>query len=152
VKTALYWAEMVLAPLLSTLLLFSQPSLFSPIYFALGVIAWTFIEYSVHRFYLHDMKAKEHLAHHQNPKDKIYSIQWRFWLGVIPTVLVHPAFTSGILLAFAYYLLVHHCDHHARQYLSPRLLAHHDGHHRKARTNFGVSVTFWDILFKTRSS
>lgn len=149
-RSFLYWCEMIIAPLASVSLILVNPSFLSLLYFLSGALGWTFLEYAIHRFYLHDMKAKIHLRHHRRPDEKTYDIQWLFWLGAAWSLFIHPAFTAGLLFAYAYYLIIHHCSHHARDILSPRLLEHHDGHHRRFRFNYGVSTIFWDKLFGTK--
>lgn len=139
-----------MAPFVSILLVCLSPTLLSPILFALGVTTATLVEYIVHAYVLHGLRVPQHLEHHRRPQEKIYSVYYLNWLLILPTLLIAPAFTAGVVYGYWYYLLVHHCDHHDRQWLSPRLLAHHDGHHKFSKKNFGVSTIIWDQLFGTR--
>lgn len=140
---------MLVAPVLSVLLVSLSQTMLSPILFALGVLTATFAEYAVHAWLLHGLRVRQHLDHHRDSQEKIYKIYWPLWLALLPTLLVDPAFTAGALAGYANYLLVHHRAHHDPASLSKKLLAHHDGHHAKANTNYGVSTTMWDRLFRT---
>src|SRR5712675_541961 len=59
------------------------------------------------------------------------------------------AFVAGTLVAYAWYLFVHHCAHHCPDKLPLPLLKHHQSHHRFATRNYGVSTTLWDHVFGT---
>jgi hypothetical protein len=59
------------------------------------------------------------------------------------------AFVAGALVAYAWYLFVHHCAHHGPDKLPLPLLKHHQSHHRFATRNYGVSTTLWDHVFGT---
>src|ERR1035438_9783757 len=59
------------------------------------------------------------------------------------------AFVAGALVAYAWYLFVHHCAHHGADKLPLPLLKHHRSHHRFASRNYGVSTTLWDHVFGT---
>src|SRR6267378_2425981 len=59
------------------------------------------------------------------------------------------AFVAGALVAYAWYLFVHHCAHHGPDKLPLPLLMHHQSHHRFATRNYGVSTTLWDHVFGT---
>ena len=58
------------------------------------------------------------------------------------------AFLAGALIAYAWYLFVHHCAHHGPDRL-PSLLKHHRSHHQFATRNYGVGTTLWDRIFGT---
>jgi sterol desaturase/sphingolipid hydroxylase (fatty acid hydroxylase superfamily) len=59
------------------------------------------------------------------------------------------AFVAGALVAYTWYLFVHHCAHHSPDKLPLPLLKHHQSHHRFASRNYGVSTTLWDHVFGT---
>src|SRR4030088_1420213 len=58
-------------------------------------------------------------------------------------------FVAGALVAYAWYLFVHHCAHHGPDKLPLPLLKHHQSHHRFATRNYGVSTALWDHVFGT---
>jgi hypothetical protein len=81
--------------------------------FAGGIVAWTFAEYVVHRFVLHGLAPTEHRLHHANPDGAILTIFWQIWICFALIYLIAGgAFVAGALVAYAWYLFVHHCAHH----------------------------------------
>jgi sterol desaturase/sphingolipid hydroxylase (fatty acid hydroxylase superfamily) len=69
-------------------------------------------------------------------------------------LLVATGLTSGVMVGYVYYGLIHHIMHHRRNspahpYLNA-LRAVHMRHHYSAKGgNFGVTTTFWDHVFGT---
>jgi sterol desaturase/sphingolipid hydroxylase (fatty acid hydroxylase superfamily) len=147
-----YFGEMLVASLLAIVLLaISQLRMSSnAVPFAGGVVALTLAEYVVHRFVLHGFAPTEHRQHHANPDRAVLTIFWQIWICFALVYLIAGgAFVAGALVAYAWYLFVHHCAHHGPDKLPLRLLKHHQSHHRFATRNFGVSTTLWDHLFGT---
>jgi sterol desaturase/sphingolipid hydroxylase (fatty acid hydroxylase superfamily) len=64
-------------------------------------------------------------------------------------LIVGGAFVAGALVAYSWYLFVHHCAHHGPDKLPLPLLKHHQIHHQFATRNYGVSTTLWDHIFGT---
>src|SRR5216684_1512869 len=125
----IYFGEMLVASLLAIALLAISrlPMSSGTVLFGGGVVGWTLAEYVVHRFVLH-LAPRDHGLHHANPDG---------------------AFVAGALVAYAWYLFVHHCAHHCPNKLPLPLLKHHQSHHRFATRNYGVSTTLWDHVFGT---
>jgi sterol desaturase/sphingolipid hydroxylase (fatty acid hydroxylase superfamily) len=147
-----YFGEMLTAALLAAgLLAISQLRIsFDVVLFAGGVVAFTFAEYVVHRFVLHGFAPIEHRLHHANPDDAVLKIFWQIWICFGLVYLIGDgAFVAGALIAYAWYLFVHHCAHHGFNKLPLPLLKHHRLHHRFASRNYGVSTTIWDHVFGT---
>src|ERR1035438_4118888 len=147
-----YFGEMLVASLLAIVLLaISQLRMSSDAeLFAGGVVALTLVEYLVHRFVLHGFAPTEHRLHHANPDGAVLTIFWQIWICFALTYLIAGgAFVAGALIAYAWYLFVHHRAHHGTKTLSLPLLEHHRSHHRFATRNYGVSTTFWDRVFGT---
>ena len=110
----------------------------------------TLAEYLVHRFVLHGFAPTEHRLHHANPDDAVLTIFWQIWICFALVYLIAGgAFVAGALVAYAWYLFVHHCAHHGPDSLPLSLLKHHQSHHRFASRNYGVSTTLWDHVFGT---
>jgi len=151
-KAVTYWAEMVCSPVLAACLVASstlRPDVMPGLLLG-GAVAWTLAEYGVHRFMLHDLMPTQHRLHHARPGDAISSIFWPIWAAFAVVYLIAGGVVlAGVLLAYSWYLFVHHCAHHRRGALPAALLNHHDGHHRYATRNFGVSTTLWDHAFGT---
>ncbi|HWF48690.1 MAG TPA: sterol desaturase family protein [Bryobacteraceae bacterium] len=118
--------------------------------FTAGFVAWTLSEYAVHRFVLHDLMPTEHRLHHAHPGEYILTIFWQIWVCFALVYLIaRAAFLAGALIAYAWYLFVHHCAHHSPSKVPTSLLKHHNNHHKFAARNYGVSTTFWDRVFGT---
>lgn len=141
--------------------------------FVAGVIAWTLVEYWLHRLLFHwEPKASWgpklhfllHGVHHDWPND-------RFRLVLPPSVSLPLAvlfgagwwvlmgswfwyFHGGFLLGYMVYDLTHYYLHHGkirRRWLR-KLQGHHMSHHfnkRYQQRRFGVSSPLWDIVFRT---
>ncbi|MGC2809080.1 MAG: sterol desaturase family protein [Bradyrhizobium sp.] len=149
----IYFGEMLVASLFAIVLLaISRLGIsFNAALFVAGAVAWTLAEYCVHRFVLHRLMPTRHGLHHANPGEPVLTIFWQIWCCFASVYLITGrAFLAGALVAYAWYLLVHHCAHHRPDILPSALLDHHKEHHRFASRNFGVSTTFWDHVFGTR--
>lgn len=140
---------------------FSQGTLF-----ILGWISWTFGEYIVHRFWMHNRpetgksgKITNHQYHHTHPTEikitdtlRLYLLLPGFVIMIISFYLQNY-FTifTGLYAGLITYLFMHMILHRkwsARFF--PRLLHNHILHHcRFPNKCFGITVTWWDIVFNT---
>jgi sterol desaturase/sphingolipid hydroxylase (fatty acid hydroxylase superfamily) len=133
--------------------------------FIVGLFVWTLVEYIVHRWVYHAIPffEKFHDAHHDDPTALI-GVPSFLSSGIILAVFFVPlwltigvvlagGFTSGALLGYAGYMLVHHASHHWT--LTPGSLLYrarvlHMAHHyNPAPGNYGVVTSFWDHVFST---
>jgi sterol desaturase/sphingolipid hydroxylase (fatty acid hydroxylase superfamily) len=149
----LYYAEFILSPILAGYLLATSSLQTSDkvALFVGGIVAWTLAEYAVHRWMLHDLAPEQHRKHHARPTDAIPQIFWPIWACFLVVYLIAGgAVLAGILMAYAWYLFVHDCAHFRPDLISTALLVHHQGHHKWATRNFGVSTTLWDHVFGTK--
>lgn len=142
--------------------------------FIIGVLAWTFVEYFLHRFMFHFIGEKPwlkhlhyvvHGMHHAYPTDKTRVIFPPFasiFCGVILLallLLVMPASWAygamgGFTLAYSWYEFMHYASHHIKWRFSSfkklkrqHLLHHHSEVFRDK--NFGVTTSLWDHIFGT---
>jgi sterol desaturase/sphingolipid hydroxylase (fatty acid hydroxylase superfamily) len=148
----IYFGEMLVASLLAIVLLAISrlPTSSGAVVFGGGVVAWTLAEYIVHRFVLHYLAPREHGLHHANPDGAVLTIFWQIWVWfALIYFLAGGTFVAGALVAYTWYLFVHHCAHHGPDKLPLPLLKHHRSHHRFATRNYGVSTTLWDHVFGT---
>jgi sterol desaturase/sphingolipid hydroxylase (fatty acid hydroxylase superfamily) len=131
----------------------------------LGLLTWTVVEYGVHRFILHSIEAvaRLHKRHHTTPAAYVGTPTWMSLLcfalgGFTPAFIlfgweVASGVTTGLMFGYLWYLLVHDAVH--RRYLRPgsllyRAKMHHARHHHaKVPGNFGVTSSFWDLIFGT---
>ena len=148
----IYFGEMLVASLIAIVLLVISPleiGSAAAVFFS-GVVSWTFAEYAVHRFVLHNLAPRAHGLHHASPDAAVLTIFWQIWICfALVYFIAGGAFLAGALIAYAWYLFVHHCAHHAPDNLPHSLLSHHRTHHKLASRNFGVSTTLWDRVFGT---
>lgn len=129
-----------------------------------GLVAWTLLEYVLHRFVLHGVEPFRawHLAHHRNPTQPI-RVPLAFSLALVIAVLglsfalpwaesLAAPLSVGLLLGDMLQETVHQ-GLHAQGVLGlglARLRAHHGHHHFvDERAAFGTLTTFWDRCFGT---
>jgi sterol desaturase/sphingolipid hydroxylase (fatty acid hydroxylase superfamily) len=141
-------------------------------YFALGLLAWTLIEYGLHRFVFHYHPRSAwgqrvhfifHGVHHDYPNDArrlvmppaaSIPLAVLFYLG-FDALLSEPAlwaFYPGLVAGYLAYDMSHYAFHHAslKHPLLRRLKKHHLRHHYADDTRgFGVSSTLWDAVFRS---
>lgn len=137
--------------------------------FVFGLLAWTFMEYILHRYIFHIdeyfpiLKRFHYIihgVHHENPKDKerlfmppvpgtiIASILFLFWYLFLTMNAL--AFMAGICTGYLLYSYIHYSVHTKPSPLLRKLWVHHAKHHYKYPDKaFGVSSPLWDIIFKT---
>jgi cyclopropane-fatty-acyl-phospholipid synthase len=131
---------------------------------ALGLLAWSPVEYALHRFVLHGMQPfkRWHLEHHRRPSALICAptllsaslIGLLLWL---PALLVlgkwrGSAIALGVLLGYLSYGITHHAVHHWRArgaWLLQRKSWHARHHHLHQPCCYGVSSGIWDRWFHT---
>ncbi len=136
--------------------------------FASGIIAWTFLEYMLHRFLGHVHKGKnlfktEHLLHHSKahyfaPAHKkalaafvVASILFILLAGVFSPE-ISLAFVIGLVGMYGLYETSHFRFHKTDPVAAPFIVLrkHHFYHHfHNPKINFGVTTRFWDRIFGT---
>jgi sterol desaturase/sphingolipid hydroxylase (fatty acid hydroxylase superfamily) len=152
VETILYFAEMYLAPVIAVVLFTASPlgPVESAVLAVAGIVSWTLAEYTFHRIVLHRLAPTQHRLHHANPGKPVLSISWQIWVCFAVVYLIADgAFLAGSLVAYAWYLFVHHCTHHSVDRLPAFLIRYHNGHHKLATRNYGVTTSLWDHVFGT---
>lgn len=142
--------------------------------FALGVVVgppvWTFFEYVLHRFWMHEAKgknyaSKEHLRHHAS-EDTVLESWYLSWAGVLLVgfalipflgrLVGWPTFGWGLgvgwVVGYGFYDWVHWRAHRRpiRNGYEAWLRRHHFFHHFHApMKNHGVTTPVWDMVFGT---
>ncbi len=137
-----------------------------------GWLAWTLVEYVMHRYGLHlPTRTRSwrvafflvHGHHHQAPDDSrrlvatpAQSALLALLLAGIARLCAGPIASgpllAGMLLGYQLYELAHWSAHHARTRVWPLgwLRRHHLSHHHvDATTRFGISTPLWDFLLRT---
>ncbi len=140
-------------------------------FFFIGLFAFTFIEYIMHRYLFHigtstpkreKFQYMLHGVHHEYPKDKerlamppIMSITISTLLLFVFKFLIGDfvfAFLPGFLVGYAGYLVMHYVQHifKAPKGFFNSWWANHAVHHYKDQTKaYGVSSPLWDYIFGT---
>lgn len=152
------------------------PYLKFALFFALGVLIWTFMEYSLHRWAFHfepKNKTQErilflvHGIHHDYPQDSkrlvmppsvslilaviTYSILYGITSVFGATYLI-PAIFAGVVSGYLYYDMVHYSQHHMHitsAYYKDLKEYHMKHHYTEPDLGFGISSKLWDYVFKT---
>jgi sterol desaturase/sphingolipid hydroxylase (fatty acid hydroxylase superfamily) len=148
-----------------------------PAGFLLGLVVWSFAEYTLHRFVFHYAPRSPrqerlfflfHGVHHAQPQCKtrlvmppVVSVPMAFvFYGLYRLVLgtllglpawVNPAF-AGFIVGYLGYDMLHYATHHfpMRQGYLKFLKRHHMQHHYKTPgARYGVSSPIWDAVFRT---
>ena len=129
----------------------------------LGGLAWTLLEYALHRFVLHGLQpfSRWHGEHHRRPEALVCTptlvsaalflllvyLPARWWLGAWSAA----AFTLGLLLGYLWYSTVHHAIHHwtlDTAWLRQRKRWHAQHHHVYPVCRYGVTTQVWDRFFR----
>ena len=157
---------LILLPVLSfgIILCHTSPIIFHAILFLTGWCTWTFIEYILHRFWMHDKNSSSsmtqmHIHHHKHPTELVVTNFHRIAVVAVLALLVVIAnyldnyFTLFVGFSFGVetYFLVHRMIHlRIGQRIFKKLVRYHIYHHCKyTDTCFGVTVPWWDDIFKT---
>ncbi|AGO09808.1 AaceriAAL183Wp [[Ashbya] aceris (nom. inval.)] len=142
--------------------------------FAVGVFAWTLIEYSLHRFLFHfdDNMPESNLAftlhfllhgvHHYLPMDKYRLVMppalfvilcapfYRLVFSIFPEYCACGCFAGG-LFGYVCYDVTHYFLHHHKLPAFMRKLKkyHLEHHYKNYELGFGVTSWYWDKIFGT---
>ncbi|HWU76465.1 MAG TPA: sterol desaturase family protein [Rhodanobacter sp.] len=165
-----YWAEVVVDSTLCLLLLVvgwnrhAHGTTTALLALALGLFAFSFIEYFFHRWMFHTripLFTQGHDLHHARPlgydslpfflPPAVLLVLAGVFVLLMPTgfaLLLASAITFGYIL----YGLSHFTIHHVRfkQPMLRRWAGAHHVHHYHPDANFGVTSPLWDILLGTR--
>jgi len=131
---------------------------------ALGLFAFSFVEYFFHRWMFHTripLFAQGHRMHHERPLG--YDSLPFFLPGAVlliltgVCVLIVPTgfallMMGSVTLGYIAYGLSHFTIHHVRfkHPLLRRWAGAHHVHHYHPNSNFGVTTPLWDVLLGTR--
>jgi sterol desaturase/sphingolipid hydroxylase (fatty acid hydroxylase superfamily) len=132
--------------------------------FICGLMAWSFVEYAIHRWIYHHAPFIRtlHDRHHLDPRSyegspAFLSVFFVFLFVYAPLAYIGPAVasgaTAGMLIGYLAYMVVHHIDHHypavGTGYLYRARKAHARHHYARQEGNYGVTTLFWDRCFGT---
>ena len=129
-----------------------------------GAILWTLVEYLLHRFVYHKVAVirELHGMHHLHPNDFIGAPIWVSiasffcffaFLALLWDTEIASGTTSGLIVGYLSYLLVHDAVHRwqlsERSWMRRHRLRHLRHHRNPVPGNFGVTTDFWDVVFGT---
>ena len=131
-----------------------------------GVAGWTLLEYLVHRivFHRYSVGRRLHQLHHDHPNDPdaersslstpLIASPTGFLLIVTAGLEDGSAIFAGLLLGYLAFIVVHYAVH--RWPIEPNSWLYsakirHLTHHRFENCNYGVTTSFWDIVFRTNA-
>uniref|UniRef100_A0A914HNK2 Fatty acid 2-hydroxylase n=1 Tax=Globodera rostochiensis TaxID=31243 RepID=A0A914HNK2_GLORO len=143
--------------------------------FCAGSLAWTLLEYSLHRGLFHwhpnpqsyrqiTLHFLLHGLHHKTPMDSdrlvfppaAALLIVCFFYAIYRILLPFPffcCFASGKLFGYIVYDITHYYLHHGRPEPNSRWhyrkVYHHNHHFKDSDSSFGISTTFWDCVFGT---
>ena len=132
----------------------------------LGFLSFGFLEYAVHRWVLHGLPSFARRGHRHHHAEPTALVATPFFVAAIASIailrllcLVCPApaaalFVFGLYAGYNHFALFHHWVHHHRSGIGfssywRRLDRLHHAHHQRQGSNFGVSMTMWDAVFRT---
>ncbi|MEQ1694198.1 MAG: sterol desaturase family protein [Hyphomicrobiaceae bacterium] len=133
-------------------------------YLGAGAVAWTFVEYLVHRWLYHHVPYFKtiHEMHHAEPEaligaPPVIGVVLVFSMFYVPVFPFNPIAASGVaagaLIGYTGYMLVHHAAHFWSVPQGTWLYEarrHHALHHfHSEECNFGIITSFWDHMFGT---
>jgi sterol desaturase/sphingolipid hydroxylase (fatty acid hydroxylase superfamily) len=127
---------------------------------AVGLLAWTIVEYLMHRLAFHGFAP--HSQHHAQPADRAYILA-PLWLSTSAALALFGVFwlvtrswtagasiISGVIAGYIAYEVIHLRIHSAERggALLRALRKHHFYHHFSSdRVCFGVTSPLWDLVF-----
>lgn len=138
-----------------------RPALFVALFTA-GLLAWTMIEYLLHRLAFHGFAP--HYQHHADPTDPVWIVA-PLWLSLSASAALFAGFSlaarswtggasiiSGVIAGYMAYEAIHLRIHGpaAGGNLLRALRKHHYYHHFASdRVCFGVTSPLWDWVFRS---
>ncbi len=139
-----------------------------------GVLAWTFLEYVLHRWVFHfrpseasewqrDLSFLIHGVHHDYPYDPDRLVMPPVISGIIAVAVGLPlhalvgsdafdAAFAGLVAGYLWYDLTHYAVHHLPQHTAFGRLQrrnHYVHHFKRPEQLFGVTTPLWDLVFRT---
>lgn len=149
-----------------------EPVMYMILFLIAGVFAWSLTEYLMHRFLFHYQPTSEfgkrmhfvfHGVHHDYPNDAkrlVMAPSVSIPLAVLYYYLFRlvvgeqhiASFFSGFVIGYLFYDMTHYAIHHHtfKSGLWMKLKTRHMMHHyRDDDHGYGVSSSFWDIIFGT---
>lgn len=139
--------------------------------FFLGIFAFTWVEYNMHRYLFHmgtysrlreKLQYMIHGIHHEFPKDKdrlamppLLSVTIATILLLVLRVVMGDlafSFLPGFLVGYALYLAIHYMVHAfqpPKNFMKSLWVNHSVHHYKNGNYVYGVTSPFWDYVYGT---
>lgn len=130
-----------------------------------GLLAWSLLEYWVHRLVLHGpwrATRKDHSLHHASPRWTPLTAWYVHVLTGLAVTALIAAFSplavaclvaAGIYAGYNWFRIVHRILHFHFETVGHRFLekrfALHEQHHERPNRHYGVTTSIWDRVFGT---
>lgn len=150
----------------------------SVISFGAGLVAWSAVEYAVHRWVMHpggrrapddgvvpaNPVVAEHLEHHRVPTSTValrldaHNVAYKATAFGVSSALGTVGFGLGFTTGYVAYTGLHHRIHHGRppgrrtRWLWRNHLRHHHSARQGRGVDYGVTSPLWDIVLGTGGS
>ena len=160
----LFFAVVTVPPAITLFFLLDKHWIFQLLAFTGGLFCWTFTEYFVHRFLMHDHDKEDyyksdHFLHHTNPgtiftgtfKRIIFSASAVLMIVISILFSNYLLFPAGFITGFALYINMHRLLHKrsASKWFGRLQKFHMQHHFGQTEKCFGVTSTLWDKVFNT---
>ena len=133
--------------------------------FGISVAAWTLLEYVLHRVVFHHFPIVREM-HYEHHLQETASTGTPLWISLAAIVALAflplwllagfplaSAASAGLMSGYLWYVCTHHALHRWHPahtgYLYRLKRRHALHHHVDGHSNFGVTTSFWDRVFRT---
>ncbi len=168
----LLWSPIALALIWRSFSIYKMPLADFALMATVGLLIWTLMEYSLHRFVFHYEATSKlgkslvflfHGVHHDDPQDKtrlvmppagailIMSVLWALFTLFLAGAYLET-FGAFFIIGYLCYDYIHYATHHfpMRNPILRYLKRYHMLHHFSGQEGrFGVSSPLWDFAFGT---
>lgn len=149
----------------------TQSSYLAPGLWATGLLIWTFIEYTIHRFAFHIQPKSKlgkrfyflvHGVHHDYPRDatrlvmplpvSIPLASAFYGLFYVLFAPYHDGIFTGMISGYLAYDFLHFAFHHfsfKAKWFTWLKVYHLKHHYNDPDSGYGVSNPLWDVIFRT---
>jgi hypothetical protein len=124
-----------------------------PLVFA-GAAAWTLLEYLVHRFAFHHYHPSDPDSERSSLSTPLLAFPVGFLLIHLAGIQDGSAIFAGLLIGYLVFIFIHYAVH--RWPITPGSWLYsakmrHLNHHRFDKCNYGVTTSFWDVIFRSNA-
>lgn len=168
IQFSFFMSGLILSGVFALAFLYKDTAAYFIFLFFGGWLCWTFVEYAVHRFLLHELivpgkkDSFHHHEHHINPQNIKVSFSHRalaliLGVGIVWIALrINSIFSifAGFFVGFLMYSFLHYLLHQPNcRFILPKIQRAHILHHTtNPDQGYSFSTILWDWLFGTLPS